>query len=36
MNEVKKSGLDKTTVKDKEKYIANAVNRVEKTVQKTL
>lgn len=26
MSEVKKSGLDKTTVKDKEKYIANAVN----------
>jgi len=26
MNEVQKSGLDKTTVKDKEKYIANAVN----------
>ena len=26
MNEVKKSGLDKTTVKDNEKYIANAVN----------
>ena len=26
MSDVKKSGLDKTTVKDKEKYIANAVN----------
>ena len=26
MNEIKKSGLDKTTVKDNEKYIANAVN----------
>ena len=26
MDDVKKSGLDKTTVKDKEKYIANAVN----------